>query len=123
MLIAGNYRIPEVCVYFNNKLFRGNRSTKIDASGFSAFASPNYPTLGKVGTDIRIRHVFVKCKRTTTPTFTNHSTDCYKYFETIPGLSLDMLQHVLQSPLQALVLESYGVGNAPENSRFLDIIR
>lgn len=125
ILIAGNYAIPEVCVYFNNKLFRGNRSKKIDASSFAAFASPNYPTLGKIGTDIRIR------KELTNKSKTNSSELQLQTIQTcvvgtlriFPGITKEFLEHVLQPPLQALVLETYGTGNAPNDESFLKLIR
>jgi len=47
--IAGHFEIPEVCIFFNNKLMRGNRTRKWDAVGFEAFISPNFPDLVKVG--------------------------------------------------------------------------
>jgi L-asparaginase len=51
-MIAGKLNIPEVCVYFDDKLFRGNRCTKIDIWGFNAFHSFNYPPLATIGVDI-----------------------------------------------------------------------
>jgi L-asparaginase len=123
ILFAGQSRIPEVCIYFHNKLFRGNRSKKIDASSFAAFASPNYPALGKVGTDILLRHHLVRAA-TSGPlrlqTINNVSIGVLRIF---PGISLDLLKHFLQPPLQALVLETYGLGTAPQDSGFLAIIR
>ncbi len=54
MLIAANFPIPEVCLYFGQQLLRGCRAVKVSANGFEAFASPNLPPLGDVGVDIRI---------------------------------------------------------------------
>lgn len=123
ILIAGNYSFPEVCIYFNNKLFRGNRTTKIDASSFDAFASPNYPRLGKVGTDIRIRHDLMRATSTEKLRLQTAGPAIISTLRLFPGISLDFLKQVLQPPLQAIVLETYGVGNAPDDPRFLDIIR
>lgn len=122
ILLAGNYHIPEVCIYFYNRLFRGNRSTKIDASSFAAFASPNFPTLGKIGTEIRIRHdLMLKA----TPAHLHLQSiipAVISTFRIFPGISVDLLKQFLQPPLQALVLETYGVGNAPDDSHFLEVI-
>lgn len=120
--IAGNYVIPEVCIYFNNKLFRGNRTQKIDAVSFDAFASPNYPTLGKVATEIRIRRellLHVSSGAFHIQTFKPLRLNLLRLF---PGLELNLIQQSLQ-PLQALVLQTYGVGNAPCAPEFLKIMR
>lgn len=121
--IAGNYSIPEVGIYFNNKLFRGNRTQKIDASSFDAFASPNFPTLAKVGTDIRIRRDVLRtisAEQFHLQTFKPVNVGVLRLF---PGMSLEMLKSLLQPPLQALILQTYGVGNAPEAPLFLELIR
>ena len=123
ILIAGNYSIPEVCVYFNNKLFRGNRSTKIDAHSFAAFASPNFPTLGKIGTKIHIRKDLLTKKTAAELLVQAINPMMISTFRIFPGVSPDLLKHILKPPLQALVLESYGVGNAPSEAAFLEIIR
>lgn len=123
ILIAGHYSIPEVCIYFNNKLFRGNRSTKIDATSFDAFVSPNFPTLGKIGTDIRIRTDLFRPQ----PVADFHLQPLFPVaistIRIFPGVSLEILEHVLQTPLQALVLETYGTGNAPQDEKFMGIIQ
>jgi L-asparaginase len=122
VLIAGNYAIPEVCIYFNNKLFRGNRSTKIDASSFDAFVSPNHPTLGKIGTEIHIRHDLMRQVQTGKLHVQSAGPAVIGTLRIFPGIALDLLKHILKPPLQALVMETYGVGNAPDDPRFLDII-
>jgi len=55
LLIAGHFVIPEVCLFFNNTLFRGNRATKVSATSFAAFESPNFPPLATVGISIDVR--------------------------------------------------------------------
>jgi L-asparaginase len=122
--LAGNYAIPEVCIYFNNKLFRGNRTQKIDAMSFSAFSSPNFPVLGKIGTEIRIRkdlfHSTFQNNRLQLQTLKPSMVNVLRIF---PGMSLEIMQHWVQPPLQALILQTYGVGTAPEDPRFLEMIR
>ena len=54
LLIAANFKIPEVCLCFGNKLLRGNRAVKIDSDSLDAFESPNFPPLGTVGIEIKI---------------------------------------------------------------------
>jgi len=123
ILMAGHSRIPEVCIYFNNKLFRGNRSKKLDANSFAAFASPNFPALGKVGTDVVIRHHLARLTTTENFNLQKISEPNIGSVRIFPGISYDMLSHYLRSPLQALVLEAYGFGNAPQDETFLKIIR
>lgn len=123
IMLAGNYKIPEVCVYFNNKLFRGNRSKKIDASSFAAFASPNFPTLGKIGTEIRIRKDLLREKATQRLKVQAMQPVIIGTLRVFPGIAPKLLDYILQPPLQALVLETYGTGNAPEDKDFLSSIR
>jgi L-asparaginase len=123
IFIAGSADIPEVCVYFNNRLLRGNRTKKMDASSFSAFGSPNFPVLGKVGTDVILRHSLLlpaPAGDLQVQALKPVVTGALRLF---PGLSLTTLQHFLRPPLQALVLETYGLGTAPENPEFLELIR
>jgi L-asparaginase len=56
LYIAANYPIPEVTLFFNNKLYRGNRVRKVDADGFDAFDSPNFPALLEAGINIEVNH-------------------------------------------------------------------
>jgi L-asparaginase len=122
MLFASQYRIPEVCIYFNNKLFRGNRSKKMDASSFSAYGSPNFPVLGKVATDILLRHHLLRPIAKEQLRLQPTASLAVSVLPLFPGLSLEVLRNVLQAPLQALVLETFGLGTAPENKEFLDVI-
>lgn len=122
LLMAGRANIPEVCIYFNNKLFRGNRSKKIDAVSFSAFLSPNFPALGKVGTDVRIRKELIRPRGEGSFRVQDLHAESVNTLRLFPGMPLDIMKQMLQKPLKAMVLESYGVGTAPENKPFLDII-
>ena len=121
MLIAGEASVPEVCLYFGNKLLRGCRSTKVHADGLDAFDSPNYPPLGIVGVDVEIDATHVRSAsrqgavRLAEPV--NDAT--VGAFRLFPGLSPDLLRNVLQAPLQGLVLLAYGVGNAPDRDEAL----
>ncbi|HYI13571.1 MAG TPA: asparaginase domain-containing protein, partial [Thermoanaerobaculia bacterium] len=63
LMLAANYAIPEVCLYFGGKLLRGCRSTKVSADGFAAFDSPNFPPLGTVGIDIEVNWDLVRSAR------------------------------------------------------------
>jgi L-asparaginase len=123
MLFASQYRIPEVCIYFNNRLFRGNRSKKMDATSFAAYASPNFPVLGKVGTDIMLRHHLLRHTNAEQLRLQPLAPLAISVLRLFPGMSVSVLKNLLQEPLQALILESYGVGTAPEDHDFLEVIR
>lgn len=120
LLLAANYAIPEVCLYFGTKLLRGCRTVKVNAQGFDAFDSPNYPPLGQVGSDIHIRWQLVRKPSTTPlvppPTALNAIVASVRLF---PGISGEFLNNVLKPPLQGLVLEAYGTGNAPNQDHAL----
>ncbi len=122
LLLAGKQNIPEVCIYFNNKLFRGNRTKKMDAVSFSAFASPNFPLLGKIGTDIHVRRDIIldaptnRLKAQAVKPIMIHTVRLF------PGISIEFLRQMLTLPLQALILETYGVGTTPEDKEFIDVI-
>lgn len=126
MVIAAEYPVPEVCLYFGNKLLRGCRSVKVDADGLDAFDSPNYPLLGRVGVEIEIDWSNVRrppsAKALTLAAQMADAT--VGAFRLFPGLSPALLRNVLQPPLHGLVLETYGVGNGPDrDAAFLAAIQ
>lgn len=117
LVVAGHFMIPEVCLYFNYKLFRGNRATKVAASDFAAFDSPNCPPLA-VTTSMRTQVAWDLVRRPTklehfsiqTNLDTNHVA-CLRIF---PGIKPEMVDAVLKlEGLRGLVLETFGAGNAP----------
>ena len=127
MMLAANYSIPEVGLFFGDHLFRGCRSTKVSATRFDAFDSPNYPPLATVGTSIeifedRIRSRQSESDKKTLEVKPMQSAEIAS-FRLFPGMSVDMLRHVLKRPLKGLVLETYGDGNGPTNdSKFVDAL-
>ncbi|XP_030641905.1 60 kDa lysophospholipase isoform X2 [Chanos chanos] len=116
LLIAGQFVIPEVCLYFHHKLYRGNRVTKVDAGSFNAFNSPNLPPLANAEVDIKINWDTV-WRANTTAKFTvntemNRNVGLLRLF---PGITADTVRAFLQPPMEGIVLETYGSGNAPDN--------
>ena len=118
LLIAANYEIPEVCLYFGGKLLRGCRSTKVSADGFAAFDSPNFPPLGTAGIDIEVSWNLVR-KSNGQGALRVHElrAPVVSALRLFPGISPDLLRNVLRPPLQGLVLEAYGIGNGPDQDR------
>jgi L-asparaginase len=124
MWIAGHTPVPEVCLYFGNKLLRGCRATKVDATGLDAFDSPNYPPLGSVGVNVAIdrSHLALPAGGPLAPTWPA-APATVGAFRLFPGVSPDLLANVLQPPLQGLVLLAFGVGNGPDrDARFLSVL-
>lgn len=126
MIIAAEHPVPEVCLYFGNKLLRGCRSVKVDADGLAAFDSPNYPPLGRVGVDVAIdwSHVLAAPHAADLTLALPTVRATVGAFRIFPGLAPALLHNILQPPLHGLVLETYGVGNAPDRDEaFLAEIR
>ena len=125
LLIAAGYPVPEVCLYFANKLLRGCRSVKVSANLLDAFASPNFPPLGIVGVDIGIEwgRVLPAPSAGTRLAIQHLSQSYVGALRLFPGISARVLHNILQPPLQGLVLEAYGVGNGPDRDReLLDVL-
>lgn len=107
--------IYEVCIYFNQKLLRGNRAQKVSAQQFDAFDSPNSPHLANIGIKIELNHkLLLKPPKTSfrLQTIRPHFIANFRLF---PGFARDVLSYLLQQPLQGLILETYGAGNAQNN--------
>ncbi|MFH0946532.1 MAG: asparaginase [Planctomycetota bacterium] len=120
LLLAGKYDIPEVCVYFDGRLLRGNRTIKVSADQFGAFDSPNYPPLGRIGTRIEIRRNLLLQPIQDRLHLQEIGSANVAALRLFPGIDASLLRNILQPPLQGLVLECYGVGNAPvRNLEFL----
>ncbi|MCK5817904.1 MAG: asparaginase [Psychromonas sp.] len=123
LYIAAYHPISEVCLFFNNSLFRGNRTTKQNADGFDAFISPNYPVLLKAG--IEIKNIAGKQKRIINSrlNITEIKAQSIAILYIFPGLDCSVIDNLLKSPLKALVLLTYGVGNAQEDKLLLSILK
>lgn len=126
MIIAANFPIPEVCLYFGDQLLRGCRSVKVDADGFGAFASPNFPPLGTVGIDIEMNWdlILPRPKPEKSLNLQKFGQPQIGTLRLVPGISAEIVRNILQPPLQGLVMEAYGVGNGPSNDKqFMSALR
>lgn len=123
LLLIQNHDIPEVCLLFNNHLFRGNRVKKINSHSFTAYASPNFPPLATIGINIDLQEQFV-LKKSKQPLQLSPLTDSnILHFTLYPGIPNHLLKAIFQSPLQAAVLATYGIGNAPLDKSFIDTLK
>uniref|UniRef100_A0A8D8Q1S4 asparaginase n=2 Tax=Cacopsylla melanoneura TaxID=428564 RepID=A0A8D8Q1S4_9HEMI len=116
LIFAGNYDIPEVTVYFNNKLSRGNRTIKMSVTEFDAFDSPNCPLLGKVGLTIDINMKSVH-RPSQIKKFSVHNELCQNVglLRIYPDISKQTIRSFIQHPMEGIVLLTYGSGNFPTN--------
>lgn len=117
--------ISEVCLYFEYKLYRGNRTTKINAEHFNAFSSPNYSPLAESGVHIKLnKELFLPqtiSKKLVAHKELNNHVAIIKMF---PGISETVLSAILDIPdLKGIVLETYGAGNAPTDEWFLILLK
>jgi L-asparaginase len=107
--------IPEVCLYFNGRLLRGCRAVKVNADGFNAFDSPNYPLLATIGVAIHLNQSAIRPQADTPLHVREIRGPIVGALRLFPGISAQLLRNMLQPPLRGLILEAYGAGNGPAN--------
>lgn len=116
--------VPEVCIYFENQLLRGNRTHKYNAENFDAFLSGNYPVLAEAGVHIKYNHNYIlkpNFKKLKVHKTLNTNIAILKLF---PGIPKNIVQAVLCADnLEAVILETYGTGNAPTDEWFLNLLK
>jgi len=118
--IAANYPINEVTLFFNNRLMRGNRSRKSHADGFSAFSSPNLPPLLEAGINIELSaNVKVDEKPSGAFKVNAITPQPIGVITMYPGISHEVIRNTLLQPVNAMILLTFGVGNAPQNPQLL----
>jgi L-asparaginase len=111
----------EVCLYFEYKLYRGNRTTKISAEHFNAFTSPNFPELAESGVHLKVnKNLLLKNKSNKKLKVNTSFDDNVAVLKLFPGINRNVLSSVLRTPnLKGIVLETYGSGNAPTLNWFI----
>ncbi len=116
--------ISEVGLYFEYKLYRGNRTTKINAEHFNAFASPNYPELAESGVHLKINTPFLLPKSSKKFKINTELDDNVAIIKLFPGINESVLSAILNIPnLKGIVLETYGSGNAPTDEWFISLLK
>lgn len=125
LILAGNYNIPEVTVYFGHKLFRGNRVTKVSSDSLNAFDSPNLSPLATMGINIQVDYGNVWRPRDISPFNLHTNLDRnVSLLRIFPSITLETVKVYLQAPTQGVVLQTYGAGNFPTNrTDLLDELR
>lgn len=121
----GRPQISEVGLYFEYKLYRANRTTKVNAEHFQAFASPNYPPLVQSGVHLAVNRPAL-WKKPPGRKMKLHKTleDQITLVKLYPGINKSMLEHIFsKEDLKGIVLETYGSGNAPTEDWFMELLK
>lgn len=123
--LAASDAVNEVAIYFNRRLLRGNRATKVSTERLEAFDSPNYPWLAEVGIEVRFNSAALLPRadreRFELPEYPRNLVLPVRF---VPGLPVRAVEAMLDLSPQALVLECYGAGNAPDRDpALLDMLK
>ncbi len=122
----GNAMVPEVCICFGNSLMRGNRARKVSSENFRAFRSGNFPHLAEAG--IRIwydtANILVPGNRDRRPVFHKALDTRVSILKIHPGITPQVVRNIICGPeTRAVIIETYGSGNAPSREWFIDLIK
>ncbi|MBD0824790.1 asparaginase [Aestuariibaculum marinum] len=121
----GKAAIKEVCLYFEYKLYRANRTTKINAEHFQAFTSFNYPALAESGVHLKVNNEYLFQPNLKKAFQVNKKLDTnIALIKVFPGMSSKVFQNILNTEdLKAVIIETYGAGNATTEPWFLQAIK
>jgi L-asparaginase len=121
----GHALVPEVCICFDNMLMRGNRTTKVNSDHFRAFRSENCPPLAEAGINIRYNQAIIRKPEdwNTKPMFHTSLDTRVSILKLHPGITEQVVEHILCGPeSRAVIIETYGAGNAPSKEWFINLI-
>jgi len=120
----GQALVPEVCIYFQDRLFRGNRTTKFNAENFRAFRSDNYPPLAEAGIHIKYNYPYIRYAMPPGKfKVTKRMNTNIALLKIFPGINEKVVNAILNVPgIEAVVIETFGSGNATTAGWFLDAI-
>ncbi len=117
--------VPEVCIFFNHLLIRGNRAKKVESNHFDAFESENYPVLAEAGITIDYNSAAIRlADSSSTLSINTMMDDSIVVLKLFPGINLNVVHGLFNTKnLKGIVLESYGSGNVPNEPWFLKELR
>lgn len=117
--------VPEVALYFENRLFRGNRTTKISSEHFNAFSSPNYPVLAEAGIHIKYNHSSISYPTKQKTLNVHKKIDPRVAIVKIhPGISKEIIETTIQSKnIKGIIFETFGAGNAPAKKWLINLLK
>lgn len=122
-IVAAKQIVPEVCIYFNSQLFRGNRAEKFTSSKFDAFHSLNYPILAEAGVNIVYNLKAIEKKTSAKFFFQNGFDTNVALLKIFPGIQSTLVSAITaKKNLKGIILETFGSGNAPTDVNFIKAI-
>jgi len=116
-------RVPEVSIYFDYKLFRGNRAFKYNSSKFEAFRSPNYPVLAESGVHLRFSINDIRQPGTGPLVVHKELVNDVAVLKLYPGISPKVVENIVNADVRAIVMETFGAGNTTTDSWFIDLLK
>jgi L-asparaginase len=116
-------RVPEVCIYFDYKLFRGNRSFKYNSSKFEAFRSPNCPILAESGVHLRFSANDIRQPNDKPLVCHKNLINDVAVLKLYPGISPKVVENILSADVRGIVMETFGAGNTTTESWFIDLLK
>nr|WP_294792286.1 type I asparaginase [uncultured Mucilaginibacter sp.] len=116
-------RVPEVCIYFDYKLFRGNRSFKYNSSKFEAFRSPNYPILAESGVHLRFSVNDIRQPNQDALTVHTNLANDIAVLKLYPGIGPKVVEAILGANVRGIVMETFGAGNTTTDQWFIDLLK
>lgn len=114
LLIAASGTVNEVCIYFGNKLLRGNRTIKYSADGLIAFVSPNYPVLAEAGIAITCNEAYLKKRSNEAFNYVPFKNIPIGVIKVFPGIQFELFESIMTEQLKGIVIETFGSGNIPQ---------
>ena len=118
--IATSGKVNEVCVFFEDKLYKGSRTVKVNTEHFEAFESPNYPILAEAGVNIKYKSSLSKPQDTKLIVHQNMSNDV-AILKLFPGITITTIKAIINSA-KGIVIESFGAGNAPNTAELSTLL-
>ena len=113
--IANSGKVSEVCIFFEDQLYKGNRTVKVNTEHFEAFESPNYPILAEAGVNIKYKSSIAKPENKNLIVHQNISNDV-AILKLFPGITMKTIKAIINSA-KGIVIESFGAGNAPTTNK------
>ncbi len=116
-------RVPEVCIYFDYKLFRGNRAFKYNSSKFEAFRSPNYPILAESGVHLKFNINDIRQPADAPFKIHRKLVNDVAVLKLYPGISQKVVETILGADVRGIVMETFGAGNTTTDKWFTDLLK
>ena len=118
--IAASGKVNEVCIYFEDQLYKGNRTIKINTEHFEAFASPNYPILAEAGVNIKYKSILSKKQNQKLVVHKNYSDDV-AILKLFPGIKTAAIEAIINSA-KGIIIESFGAGNTSTHAELTNLL-